>query len=273
MRGAPAFSKMKAHLLTRGLRVLGGAFVLLSLPASANLATIIADRDAAIFAQNPDYNLGAGNLIAGTNAHFSDNARSLLEFNIVSSLPAGSIINSVFFQVGVIRQSNSASASAYELHPLLKDWTEGNGGVGVNNGSPALAGETTWNSEFHGATLWGTPGGLAGTDYLSSASGVGPAINSANVLYQIDSTSSLVADVQGWLDNPATNDGWAFLGSSEGIAGTARRFSSTEVPGDGIASALTPRIIVDYTTVPEPGMGISLLAGFGMLILLRLRRG
>jgi hypothetical protein len=254
---------MKIHALLCGL---GGRLALFPTPALAALATIIPQRDTAIFAESPDNNLGAGNLIAGTNAFGGDNARSLLSFNIAASIPAGSVINSVLFQVGVIRQSNRNTESSYELHRMLKGWTEGNGGVSVNTGTPALAGETTWNSQFHGSTLWGTPGGLAGTDYITLASGTGPVINDASSIYEIGPTSTLTTDVQGWLNNPLNNNGWMFIGSSEGTSGTARRFSSTEVPGIGIASALSPQIIVDYTVaaVPEPttagvGMGLALV--------------
>jgi hypothetical protein len=247
---------MKSHPLACSLRGLAVAPVLNALPALATVVTVIADRETAIFAESPDNNLGAGNLIAGTNAFGGDNARSLLEFNIAAVIPTGSVINSVTFQIGTIRQSNRANPSAYELHRMLKDWNEGNGGVNVNTGSPALAGETTWNSQFHGSALWSVPGGQAGTDYVTLASGVGPVINSGDILYSITSSASLVADVQDWLDHATFNDGWIFIGTAEGTSGTARRFSSTEVPGSGIASALTPRIIVDYSAVPEPGTAL-----------------
>src|SRR5262245_57116597 len=65
------------------------------LPAFAEQATIVADRETAIFAENPDNNLGVGNLIAGTNAFGGDNARSLIAFNVASMIPNGSIVNSV----------------------------------------------------------------------------------------------------------------------------------------------------------------------------------
>jgi hypothetical protein len=243
--------KTVPHLL-----ILCGALIFNALPASAAVVTIIADRETAIFAESPDNNLGAGNLIAGTNAFGGDNARSLLEFNIAAVIPPGSVINSVTFQIGTIRQSNRANPSAYELHRMLKDWNEGNGGVNVNNGSLALAGETTWNSQFHGSALWSAPGGQAGTEFVSLASGVGPVINSGDIIYSIASSPGLIADVQEWLDHASFNDGWIFLGSAEGTPGTARRFSSTEVPGAGIASALTPRIVVDYSAVPEPGTAL-----------------
>ena len=251
---------MKTHPAIRGLCAVAAVFALFASQASAAFITIGAERETAIFAENPDYNLGSGNLIAGTNAFGGDNARSLLGFNIAASIPSGSIINSVTFQIGVIRQSNRNSASAYELHRMLTDWTEGNGGINVNTGSPALAGETTWNSRHHGSTPWSTPGGQAGVDYLSLVSGTGPEIDSGNTVYEILSSAALVADVQSWLNSPGTDNGWMFLATEEGTPGTARRFSSSEVPGAGISSALTPRILVDFTAVPEPATACTGLA-------------
>ena len=247
------------------------------LPVQATMVTILPNRDTAIFAENPDNNFGNGNLIAGTNAHDNSTARSLLEFDVASMIPVGSVINSVTFQIGVVRQSNQAQSSSYELHRLLTDWSEGVGGVAVNTGSPALSGETTWNSRLHGSALWNLPGGQSGSDYAAVSSGVGPVISSADSIYEIGTTPGFVSDVQGWLDAPAANFGWILLGSSEGVAGTARRFSSTEVPGSGIASALIPRILVDYTVVavPEVGMGLAgiLVTGFGVVeVLARCRR-
>ncbi len=237
----------------------------------ANAATTIisVDRETAIFAESPGNNLGAGNLIAGTNAFGGDIARSLLAFNIASAIPSGSHIDSVIFQLGVIRQSNRNAASAYELHRFLTAWTEGNGGLSVNTGSPALAGETTWNSQSHGSILWSAPGTQAGVEYASLASATGAVINSGSTIYSINSAPDLVADVQSWLDNPATNFGWLFKGSSEGTTGTARRFSSTEVP-DGSGAGLIPQITVSFTAVPEPSR--CLLSSFGMVLLVLRRR-
>jgi hypothetical protein len=256
---------MKQHNVMRFLHLLTVALALLATPASAAVVTIIADIDTAIFAQSPDNNFGVSDLIAGTNAGGFANARSLLKFNVSASIPAGSTINSVTFRVGVIRQSNLPVSSSYQLHRLLKNWNEGVGGFDVNLGSPALPGETTWNSEFHGATLWAVPGGLAATDYVSAASGVGPVIN-AKQIYEIASTANLVADVQTWINTPATNNGWIFIASSEGVAGTARRFSSTEVPGFEPAFALTPRIVVDYTA-PAPAAAVPALPLWGIILM------
>ena len=261
---------MKSSIFALTFCPVGIALVLTALPASAATVMIVADRDTALFAAGSDNNLGAADLVAGTAAN-GQSARSLFSFDIAANVPAGSTINSVTFSIGVIRQSNLNQPSSYELHRFLKDWSEGSG-TG-NMGSAAANGDTTWNSQFHGNTLWSSPGGQAGDDYISSFSGVGSVIDFEDFLYQISSSPGLVSDVQGWLDTPATNEGWMFIATSEGTNGTARRFSSTEVTGavtGFLSTDLSPRIVVNFTAVPEPATAF--LAGFGMLALLRRRR-
>ncbi len=42
------------------------------------------------------------------------------------------------------------------------------------------------------------------------------------------STPAMVADVQGWLDEPATNFGWVIVGDESATAPTAKRFDTRE---------------------------------------------
>ena len=53
----------------------------------------------------------------------------------------------------------------------------------------------------------------------------------------------MVSDVQSWLDNPATNYGWALIGD-ESTKTTARRFASRE----GVSQ---PALVVDFTPSGE----------------------
>ncbi len=234
------------------------ALLIPSITASAAVITLVPSRDTTLFAENPDLNLGASDLIAGTTGRNGVIARSLLYFNIASSIPAGSTITDVTFRDKIIRQSQAGADSAYELHRFLKGWTEGSG---TGNGSSAAPGDSTWNSQSHGSTLWSAPGGQAGVEYTAAPSAAGPVIGIPNIIYSISSTPSLVADVQNWLDDPSNNNGWFLLSSSEGSTGTARRFSSRESLASGGVLDLT----VTYA-VPEPSM-----AGVLMLSLCVLR--
>ncbi|MCL4211824.1 MAG: hypothetical protein KJZ68_14310, partial [Phycisphaerales bacterium] len=60
--------------------------------------------------------------------------------------------------------------------------------------------------------------------------------------YTWGSTSGMVGDVQGWLDNPAANFGWVLIGN-EAVSVTAKRFDSRENP----VPENRPVLIVDYT--------------------------
>jgi hypothetical protein len=74
----------------------------------------------------------------------------------------------------------------------------------------------------------------------------------------------MVSDVQGWLNDPTTNFGWALLGDESG-PGTARRFYSRESGSTG------PSLQIDFTppsgpvSNPEPGT-ITLLAVGGLAL-------
>ena len=62
-------------------------------------------------------------------------------------------------------------------------------------------------------------------------------------------------DVQLWVSNPGTNQGWLLLSEDESSFKTARRFSSREDPDQGN----TPLLTVDYSA-PAQGPPASLLA-------------
>lgn len=53
----------------------------------------------------------------------------------------------------------------------------------------------------------------------------------------------MIADVQAWLDNPASNFGWLVLGDETGIA-TAKRFDTRE-------SASPPVLTIAYIAGPR----------------------
>ena len=71
--------------------------------------------------------------------------------------------------------------------------------------------------------------------------------------YSVSSTPGLVADVQGWLDNPASNFGWALVIDSA-ASGSAKRFNSRE---NGTASS-RPTLTISYESDSDgPTAGFS----------------
>ena len=57
-----------------------------------------------------------------------------------------------------------------------------------------------------------------------------------------NSTTAMVSDVQGWVDNPGSNNGWMVIGDEANLT-TARRFDSSEggsLPGWRLRSLAPP---------------------------------
>ncbi|MDH7504418.1 MAG: hypothetical protein QHJ82_17125, partial [Verrucomicrobiota bacterium] len=117
--------------------------------------------------------------------------------------------------------------STFDLFQLAADWGEGlksgTGGPGGENGAPATAGESTWQSRRHGNENWKQPG--ADGDFVQ------PALASVAVTtarqYQW-SAPALVTVVQSWVSDPDSNFGLLILSRSESTRKTAKRFGSRE---------------------------------------------
>ena len=166
--------------------------------------------------------------------------RGVIRFDVAATVPAGATINSVSLQMHVSRVSNN-TLRATTLHRVLAGWGEGTSNAGQNEGQGGVptTNDATWIHRFYPATLWTTAGG----DFTGSASAT--VLVSGNAIYTWTG-GSLAADVQAWLDGPATNFGWLIRGD-ESTTETAKRFDSRE--NGNIANR--PSLIVDYT----PGGG------------------
>jgi hypothetical protein len=121
------------------------------------------------------------------------------------------------------------------LSKVSRDWGEGasNAGEPGGGGIQAEPGDATWLHTFYSSVLWTTPGG----DFSATASATTP-ITMENMTYTW-SGSGLIADVQAWVSNPATNFGWIIRGN-EVDAASAQRFNSGENPSN------PPQLTVTY---------------------------
>jgi hypothetical protein len=240
------------------------ALSLCGFPTSSLPATVKVNpqQDATIFQNNANNSLGGGQaLFAGTNSNTSPR-RTLIQFDVASTIPAGSIVTDVELTVtlGAFAATSGAPPVSIDVHRVLAGWGEGSTGngtglSGVGQGFPASPGDATWSSPFFGSNLWTNAGG----DFEAMISGsqlVGATM--LDVPYTWGSTPLMVADVQGWLDSPASNDGWILLGP-EATLQTARIFYSREASEPDFS----PRLVVTFTSVPEPG-GL-LLIGVGLI--------
>lgn len=222
------------------------ALVALSLSSAAQVQVQIgASKD------NTLYNASAGDISNGKGEHFfvGRNAgqaaypirRGLIAFDVAAAVPAGSVITSV--ELTLSMSNTIAGPKATNLHRVLQDWGEGDsdapGAEGA--GDQAEAGDATWTRRFYPSTSWSTNGGsFAAT---ASASLMVDQIG----FYTWTSTPQLVADVQTWLDAPATNFGWMIRGVETGSA-TAKRFDSKDNP----FPSLRPVLTVEYVSGSAP---------------------
>ena len=246
-----------------------GAVLLGAAAHSALLAdTVIlnASADATLFQVNPNNSAGGDVFFnAGTTQNGTRN-RALLQFDIASALPAGALITGASLELEVVRRpADGFEASLFGLHRVLRSWGEGSTVVQDNSGglgAPALAGDATWLYRFAFSETWAAPGGAAGIDYR-------PEFSTATFIFDVDlyafeGTPDMMGDIQDWLDSPTNNFGWMLMTESEELPFTARRFASREDPNGG-----GPRLIIDYTVVPEPG--VMALCGAGVLGLIIFR--
>jgi hypothetical protein len=180
---------------------------------------ISAVADSFIISSLASNNVGAlTNTAAGVSGTDSIR-RGLYRFDI-GCIPSGSTITSATFRLDVVGTPLFAAVDAdFDLSLVTAEWSEGSK-IGIS-GSLASAGEVTWLSRQHDVALWATPGG----DFAGAPS----AVTFVSVTGSYAWTSAqLAADVQGWIDNPASNAGWLLKTQAEGTQRTARRFGSRE---------------------------------------------
>jgi hypothetical protein len=188
--------------------------------------------------------------------------RALLAFDVAAAIPAGSTINSVELSLNMSRCGpNCFTPSNMSLHSVLADWGEGASVAGGQEGAGGLAapGDATWLHTFYATDFWANPGG----DFSPAASATTVVTDLG--LYTWGSTASMVADVQAWLDNPASNFGW-LIKDDEAFAGTGKRFDSR----NNLIPSLRPTLRIDYTPIPEPAT--LFFVGMGMVAILKTTR-
>lgn len=192
--------------------------------------------DATLFGDEPDLANGSGShlFIGATAGGFP--RRAVMRFDL-SEVPPGSTVRSASLRVVIDRIANSApDDSVASLHRLLDSWGEGTsgaGGGGNGGGEVAVPGDVTWTQRYYSASMprtWNTPGG----DFAAESASI-PMVSTGSFVWT--STPEMLADLQGWVNDPASNHGWLIRGS-EATTRTAKRLISRE-DGGGCAAADT----------------------------------
>ena len=164
--------------------------------------------------------------------------RGVLAFDIANNIPAGAVITAASLSLNMSRTPTN-TAYVMELHKLLADWGEGTSVAPgeEGDGAPATPNDATWRHRFFDTIFWNTQGG----DFSATVS----ASQMVGAVGQYTwSSGQMVADVQGWLDNPATNFGWLMLGDETTFI-TAKRFDTRE-------SANPPVLAITYIPSGTP---------------------
>ncbi|MCA9184480.1 MAG: DNRLRE domain-containing protein [Pirellulaceae bacterium] len=223
----------------------------------AESITMTAMADNTMFSESSNSGGLASTLFAGRN-NAAGIRRALLQFDVAGSLPISARISAVQLTLHVDGAAQTETESReFALHRLTSGWgegTSGGGGPGGGRGESPTIGDATWQHRFYDAQFWTTEGG----DFVQSASG-SASVGLAPGPYTWQSSAGLVADVQTWLDDPASDFGWMLIGDEQ-QNGTVRRIFSRE----STDPALRPKLTVEYVAVPEPASAILLsFAGLG----------
>jgi len=179
----------------------------------------------------------AGRISSGTNSI----RRALIDFDLSSQIPPGSIVTKAILSLYL--SSTNAGPVPIRLHRVLGDWGEGASSSSGGGGAPSTTGDSTWIHRFYADSFWN----LAGGDFDPSPSCM--ALVDQLGSYSWGSTAEMVFDVQGWLDNPETANGWILVGN-ESLPTTVKRFDSRESPEE----ANRPLLYVEFTPpcAPDP---------------------
>src|SRR5262249_22102101 len=145
---------------------------------------------------------GATTLLVGTT-RAGGIGRALLKFDIGAAVPKNALVKSVTLTLMDVSNSSKFNPSTFSLHRLLANWSEG---TKISGQESQNKGEAPWTDGLFGDQPWTEPGAAAPKDYIAKASAslAMPTGGKTNVW---QSPPELVADVQAWLSNPATNFG------------------------------------------------------------------
>jgi hypothetical protein len=170
----------------------------------------------------------------------------------VSSIPAGSTINSVSFNLRVSQTISGGQNMG--AHLVTSDWGEGTSDAPgqEGGGTAATNGDATWVSAFHPSTAWTSSGG----DFESNASATTSVGGSGST--PTWASAALALDVQAWIDGVKPNYGWIIKHQDEIAFGTAKRFGSRE----NSSSSNRPSLTIDYTP-GSPAAGVGFCFGDG----------
>jgi hypothetical protein len=199
--------------------------------------TLNPDKDNTL-CQYGDSSNALGDLYVGrTNQSDGDSRRrTVIYFNVAGSLPSGATITSAKLRLYLNRTSDSTSRTL-TLYKSTAGWGEGTSYFNGGQCDAPTTNDASWTYRLYSGSTWSSAGG----DYSGTASQT-CSVGTTFQYYEWASNSTMIADVQGWLDTPSGNLGWELIGD-ESTGQTTRRFTSRE----GAEEEL-PELVITYTT-------------------------
>jgi hypothetical protein len=213
-------------------------------PTPANQVSFLAAKDNTLY-ENATGQVSNGKgiyLFAGKTGNATNALRRAVVAFDLSSIPSNATITSATYSMLLAQAGPSTPGANISLNKVLRDWGEGasNAGSPGGQGAAAQTGDATWIHTFFNTSFWTNPGGD-----LSPTPSASTSVQTEGIVYEW-SGSGLLADVQSWVSNPASNFGWMIVGN-EVDAGSADRFNSRE------NTVNPPRLTLTFEiTVPTP---------------------
>lgn len=237
-----------------GVIALGVVLVLSAVGLRAEVVIVDAAQDNTLYEDlNGQFSNGSGDYLFAGRTQGAGLRRGLIAFDVAAAVPAGSTIDDVAF--GLFMSKTIVGPEFVKVHRALADWGEGASDAPGEEGAgaPAEPGDATWLHTFFPNDFWALEGG----DYAATESG-------ATLVDQVGpyewSDPAMVADVQGWLDDPEQNFGWVLIGNEreardevpEQAQATSKRFNTRE----NFLPYSRPRLRIEFT--PPTGLALSI---------------
>lgn len=208
--------------------------------STADEIDIVPTRDNTLYEQTDGLvSNGMGSFFFVGNTDSFSIRRGLLYFDLTTTVPSGSTINSV--TLTLYMSKTMAGPQQISLHRLLNSWGEGNSDAAGAEGSGDGADfrDASWKHRYYYVIDWDNLGG----DFSPGASAT---TTVGGIAFYNWSSSGMVDDVQAWVDNPDANHGWLLKGN-ESTDMTTKRFDSRHTDDTN------PVLTIDFT--PAVGAG------------------
>lgn len=207
--------------------------------AASSTISFGASQDSTIYSENIGNGGGAQDDFVAGRAYDPMNPgnggirRGLIEFDVSGNVISGATITAAALTLECTTDAASGTED-FDLHRVTTGWVEGTTSAGAAGlGGPAAGNDVTWDEASSGVTNWSANGGDFDATVSSdvNVSGTGS--------YTWPTSSTMVSDVQGWLDTPANNHGWILRANEASSQRSVKWFAARTNPTSGDRPSLS----------------------------------